>query len=314
MTKNKSYLLLLGSIISISSLEGDLNSEWFEMQKYYKQCVLQVNQDKNTYDKLVHPDWQNKCKSLVAHILGSSRDNFLIHPILQSSMIRGVQTKELSEEEDFLINHISGETKQLLNKYKETSVGGITWKNKIFNCTGNSVSQMSFFAKILELKKRNVKHIIEFGGGYGNLARIAKMCMPDITYIIIDLPEICAIQSLYLNLSLPGTTKAHVKAPLEFEPGFIHLVPVYLLDKISINDSDVFVSTFAITESTLYSQNIVTNKNFFGSSLCYVVGLVSSPKWVSITPLINNIKKYFSNFTIQRFNHHAHIHEIRGLR
>ncbi len=310
--KNIYFISLITCLLPI---KADFNSEWVAMQKVYNGFLNEIHTSYNTvYNKLVHPDWHKKCNSLKAHILGNPVKNFLIHPTLLHSMIRSKSIKKLSIEENFLINQASSPTKQILSNYKETSVGGVPWANKLFNLTGNSVGQLYFFGNILELKNRNIKLVVEFGGGYGNLARIAKMCIPDITYLIIDLPEICAIQSLYLNLSLPGSTKTHLKAPSHFEPGFIHIVPVYLLNEINIKNSDVFVSTFAITESTLFSQNIVANKNFFGASLCFIVGLVSSPKWVNTNPLIMSIKNAYTNFSIQKYQKNNHINQIYGLR
>ncbi len=309
------HILTLCLLFSGSLIATNLIIEWHKMKHLYAEFLREKKTYAPIYDQLVHPDWQKKCSSLVAHITGDPKENFLIHPILQSSMIRSAKMRPLSPEEDYLVNRISNNTKQLVSKYRETEAGGVPWHNKLFNTTGNSVGQMYFFAKLCELSKKPLTHIVEFGGGYGNLARIAKMCIPTVTYVIIDLPEICALQSLYLNLSLDQETiTVHTKAPFAIKPGCINIVPVYLLPELNMNESDAFISTFAITESTLFSQNIVSQKNFFGSHACYIVGLASSPKWISVSPLISTIKSTFSSVAIRPYNSNSFIHEISGTR
>lgn len=308
--RNINSIFILMSFISI---QADFNDEWYTMQESYKRFKSEQEHCKN-YNQLVHPDWQKKCRSIVGHIMGSPKKDFLMHPELLISMIRSIPLKGLVPEEDYLINHVSESTKQIINNYKDMAIGGLQITNARFNCTGNSRAQLFHFAKLLELNNKGVKKIVEFGGGFGNLARIAKMCIPKITYILIDLPEICAIQSLYLNVSLPNSTKVHYTAPLHFEPGFIHIVPVYLLKDINIAESDAFISTFALTESPNFLQQIIFNKQFFNSNLLFLVGLVVSDKWIDINSLINNIKIQYSQFHKGQYQGNNHIFEAWGLK
>jgi len=65
----------------------------------------------------------------------------------------------------------------------------------------------------------------------------------------------------------------HSEAPTEYTPGAIHLLPVFLLDHLKTEiKTDLFISTFAITETTEILQKTVINKNFFNASMCYIVG------------------------------------------
>jgi hypothetical protein len=109
--------------------------------------------------------------------------------------------------------------------------------------------------------------IVEWGGGYGGMARIIRRSNKSITYILIDLPELCALQYVYLaslegheevNLVLPGTSVAR---------GKVNIVPVggLFTDRAAIH-GDAFISTWALSESSKELQKLVVDRRFFGAS------------------------------------------------
>jgi len=113
----------------------------------------------------------------------------------------------------------------------------------------------------------NCDCVIEWGGGYGDLARIIRRVNNRITYISIDLPELSALQYVYLfslegedavNLVLPGT---------KIIPRKVNIVPVTaaLQGKIEIF-GQAFISTWALTECPKEIQVFVFKKAFFSSS------------------------------------------------
>jgi putative sugar O-methyltransferase len=268
------------------------------MQQTYQIIIKSTESDTELYNKLVHWDWQNKRKTLQQLILGQPNENFLSHPTIQGTMVRKEYGNAQQYEESFLMQNTNEYIHLLINRYQETYFGGQKCECKHYNWTVNSLGQMYYLIKALTFDDINNKpessRIIEYGGGFGNLARIAKLIFPNVTYIIIDLPEICAIQSLYLRKTVDSKILVHTKIPSTWESGAIHIVPIHLLPKITLNNIDLFISGFALTESTPYSQKQVIKKNFFNALRCYIVGLAKSPKWISITPLIQAIQKEFS--------------------
>jgi len=280
---------------------SNFDEAWQHMQNTYKTIVQSAEENEAIYNKLVHGDWQNKRKTLQQLIHGKPNKNFLSHPTIQGTMVRQGYGNSQQYEESFLVNHTNKYIQELLNQYHETYLGGQKCECKHYNWTVNTLGQMYYLMKALTFddtnNKPNPSHIIEYGGGFGNLARIAKSIFPNITYIIIDLPEICAIQSLYLHETVDFKIVVHTTVPSTWESDTIHIVPIHLLPKITLPNVDLFISGFALTESTAYSQEQVINKNFFNALRCYIVGLAKSPKWVSITPLIQAVQKTFSTKT-----------------
>jgi putative sugar O-methyltransferase len=74
---------------------------------------------------------------------------------------------------------------------------------QIHSIGGMRVSKSSLefacmFAHLLPQLER-CKVLVEIGGGYGGLARIIKDAFPRIAYVILDLPEVGAIQTYFLG-------------------------------------------------------------------------------------------------------------------
>lgn len=110
--------------------------------------------------------------------------------------------------------------------------------------------------------------IVEWGGGYGDMARILLRLNPPLTYMIIDLPELLALQDIYLGATVDESA-LHIVDPA---------APAFPAGKISfINASDVaaiahalrgdaFLSTWAITESQIAAQTFVADSDYFGAA------------------------------------------------
>ncbi len=110
-----------------------------------------------------------------------------------------------------------------------------------------------------------VKSVIEWGGGYGNFARIyQKLNLPH-TYIIIDLPLLSCLQWLYLS-SVLGKNKVNLITDKnrQIAENRINLFPVSYLEDFEIQ-GDIFISTWGLSESSPYALDYVANKKWFGA-------------------------------------------------
>jgi hypothetical protein len=121
-----------------------------------------------------------------------------------------------------------------------------------FSITGGSFSDM--------------RAVVEWGGGYGCLAKIAKRMSPNpLTYIIIDLPLISSIQWLYLSTIFGESAVRLFRDGSEsIQEGKFNLIPVCFAEKYSLK-ADLFISTFALNESSPYAHDFVDRRDFFGA-------------------------------------------------
>jgi hypothetical protein len=107
-------------------------------------------------------------------------------------------------------------------------------------------------------------HVAEWGGGYGDTARLIRRMNRQATYTIIDLPELCALQYVYLA-SLEGEDAVHVVdgAAPELRAGVVNLVSTHDFERVRAHlRPSAFISTWALTESPAAAQEAIGAANF----------------------------------------------------
>lgn len=108
--------------------------------------------------------------------------------------------------------------------------------------------------------------IVEWGGGYGNLAKIFRRFHGgEHTYVIIDLPLLSCLQWLYLATIFGVEEVVLILEPdRPIQPGKINILPVCYIDEVSIS-ADLFVSTWALSESSFKAMDDVVARAWFGA-------------------------------------------------
>jgi hypothetical protein len=134
--------------------------------------------------------------------------------------------------------------------------------------SGNTVHMAHHIVRFLEETKIDpygLKTILEFGGGYGKMCQLWKRINPDLTYIIIDTRLFACVQAMYLSCIL-GPRKVHVLSNKDvgIETGKINIVPLAAVGAIQ-GDVDLFVSTWALSESPAACLNYVASKDAWGA-------------------------------------------------
>lgn len=66
------------------------------------------------------------------------------------------------------------------------------------------LDHLYFCLRNIEIVK-DLSRVVEIGAGYGNLARTFKHMVPDLSYVIVDLPEALFFSYIYLSLNFPDT-------------------------------------------------------------------------------------------------------------
>jgi hypothetical protein len=108
--------------------------------------------------------------------------------------------------------------------------------------------------------------IVEWGGGFGSLMRlIFRMHGGRPTCVIIDTPIFSAVQWLYLSAVLGEKhVVLHDSAPVLLIEGRINLVPIGLVSGMAVA-ADLFISNWALNESTQEAQDDVVSRRWFGA-------------------------------------------------
>ena len=271
-------LLSFGLLLSVLTKAGNrsIDDLWAQMQNeyqslYHKFCPKALSEKETFY----HPCWEQNTREIQQLIMGPPTTNFLYCSAIERTMVR--QHFEVGQYQEicFLKHCVKPEISRLIGKYKESPIGNIPIECAEYNCTINSLGQLYYAARILEKAKapNAIETIVEIGGGFGNLAYIFKNLLPAATIVIFDLPELLSIQWLYLTSSLPGTDIYihHDASTKSLKKKGIHLIPIFLLPEINVN-ADVFVSNFALSESTAPIQQNIVDNNYFNAPICYITG------------------------------------------
>lgn len=248
---------------------------WYEMHSYYGELLKEGAKNKNACGAFIHPYWQKNALDLKSTLQGSPNQDLLRHPTIYQNMLR--LRRGLMQE--FEVIHLSycvpDDLKNRIERLNEASFGGIPKSISEFSCTANTLGQLFHLSRILQLHDDLDRLIIvELGGGFGNLARVTKQLFPRSTYILIDLPELLAVQYVYLRNTLSSDhIVTHSKKFDVQADGHVHLVPLYLINELEVS-ADIFISIFALSESTKVLQQLVLDKRFFNAEIAYIVGQI----------------------------------------
>lgn len=265
-------LFILGALFFTTVQAHDFENVWQNMQKAYHDFLI----DFDAHDQnLAGAYWMEQKNNFSRILLGDPDKNLWQNRAVFCNMIRSGFEKEQKFELCYLKSCLSDSVKQLVMSYKDTDFNGMPFNCQELSCSTNTLGHLFYAAKIMEKARSEamkIETIVELGGGYGNLARILKSFNPEATIILIDLPEFLALQYLFLVSTMPSVKIIAHKSKIDsYEKGCIHLVPVSQLSSLDIQ-ADVFISTFALSESPHVVQKLTVDQKFFNASLIYITG------------------------------------------
>jgi hypothetical protein len=264
------------STLYLSNLE--LRTAW-DRPAYYRHCLKARrlyaawrNSLADMSHQFVHPLWLDVQPVFAEMVRGGLPLNFLHYPVVQGMFFRtGFDLPQQYELE--YLRRSNHDIWRRCQRYRESMVGDPVLDCIDLGISANSLGMLYYFARIMEHLDRTmpVHSIVEFGGGYGSLCRVFSELLDRApTYVIIDLPEMLALQYVFLRANSYAVT-AHTKGPIKLKTGRVNLVPVSSIESLDL-EPDLFVSTFGLSESTNHVQDIVTQRRFFNAKAAYVVG------------------------------------------
>jgi hypothetical protein len=213
------------------------------------------------------PMWDGFRSDLENTFLPSPPFSFLRNPTILKTMFVTAGGRWMREELAYLEGHMP-ETR-LRELLAEDYAGDPYLFNAKYMTSHNTIHTLYHLARYSAATGcdlEDIHNVVEWGGGYGNLARIfQRLKSPSLTYTIVDLPIMSMIQSIYLS-SILGEDKVRIiQSPeMTLKDGVINLLPVGHL-KDHEPRGDLFVSTWALNESSENAQKYVTSRAWFDS-------------------------------------------------
>ena len=118
--------------------------------------------------------------------------------------------------------------------------------------SGNRIHQSYHLCRFEEetgLQVSRFPMIVEFGGGYGSMCRLAHKLGFKGLYFIYDLPEFVALQKFYLGLL--GMPLIEVNALSRKEPGILCTSDLAVLASVDLQEArqSLFIATWSLSET-----------------------------------------------------------------
>ncbi len=211
--------------------------------------------------------WNNYNSSLAKALLPAAPANFLHDREIAGSMFVNVGGAWMETQLKLLDNSFKPEVLKAV--LRESRVGQPDIKYKKYNTSHNSIHHLYHIARYEEETGASLlgkKNIIEWGGGYGNLAKIFLRLNPYLcTYTIIDTPLFISLQYAYLA-SILGVENINLISNKrdKIDEGKINLLPLGYISERELS-CDIFISTWALSESSKYAQDYVSQHKFFSA-------------------------------------------------
>lgn len=215
-------------------------------------------------------EWARNLEAIeaLAFDQGGKWKSFLNQPVILQSMFMNAQGKLLQNQLEFVLRTIPMEHLELCLPEPEignppvVSIGD-------FSVSHNTVHHLYHIARFARTKGFEVlsssKTFVEWGGGYGNFARLIKTINPNATYTIINLPIFSLIQFRYLSEVLGEDKVTFLEKGEQPVEGTINLLPSTYWEETELA-ADFIVATWALSESPIEVQERVYASSFFGAS------------------------------------------------
>lgn len=245
-------------------------------------------------DGLVMGPWMRRSESMVDDVLHSGDFQLFSHDSLRYAMIVGDGGTFMRSQLDYLMSRLPTEMLRWL--LREPRIQGIPVNSVRFECSHNNIHHLhhiTLFEDCLNTAISDLNCIAEFGGGYGNMARLVRMMAPDVTYLIIDLPIFLLIQYAYLETVLgAGICNFIVGKNQSLKEAKINLVVCQ--SSYSVEHAfDMFISTLALSETTRMAQQAVFEAGFFGADYLLLSHQTTSERWKHAESLVEPINQQY---------------------
>lgn len=216
-------------------------------------------------ERYVTSFWLNKTNKIMEDFRKELPYDFLNNSIIHNTMIADYKRAELLYIEKRV------EEEEIKKMVIESNVGGIgiTDKNEL-QTSGNTIHHLHHIIKYVDYTHSaidDMESVLEWSRGYGNMAKLFKRINSNLTYNIVDLKLFSTIQYIYLSCIFGKEHVNLIRKNCDIEKGKINIIPLDTIINGDVEFSvDLFVSTWALSESPKEAIRFLKEKNTYGAS------------------------------------------------
>ena len=234
-------------------------------QQVSKEASSLLSKVRCSDSEFLKDEWRDNKNNLKQCLL--SGNSFLDSPMIMNAMLMN-DTSLASRELEFIVDEEEVDYSEILcepaihrNHLSPLPIDGrmVSTNNSIHH-----LYHLSRYIKTTEKEAEDFNSVIEWGGGFGNFAKLLIKANPKIQrYDIIDIPEFSCLQNIYLS-AIFGEENVNLVTEdnISLSDNKINLIPNSFLGEIEFGNYDSFVSTWALSESDEEAQQFCINKGF----------------------------------------------------
>lgn len=232
--------------------------------------------------------WRAYNAGIAQQLVPSPPFDFLRRPPLTPNVYWDAYDSVISSELQGAVRQLRSMNLDPTSFLRENAVGGPWMYDRKYLTSSvliHHLMHVLFLSDSTGVHPAQVRRVVEWGGGYGSLARILFRFHPDVEYVILDTPLMMAVQWLFLStvlgpdrVLLPNTgseTSAAGRVRLQDASSYeTEGAPV-----------DLFISTFALSESPPSLIERVEERNWFDAKhlwLAYTPTNPGFPQWKDV--------------------------------
>ena len=218
----------------------------------------------------IDPHWQDYLERLGRLLDGVPRSDFLRDPMICRSMVRSPRADSDEIELNTVVKALRRRFFQ--SEVIETSVGCPRLHHQARRLSNSTLGHAWMAVRLHEqFGDAAFDEIVELGGGYGNFARLMLSHQPAASYVIVDFPEVLAVQHLFLTLALPDLSISLDDGTSTRPPSTVTLLPVGCAGELhAAGRRTLFTSQSALNESGKQTIYGVRQRKFFGANHCWI--------------------------------------------
>lgn len=210
--------------------------------------------------RLVEPEWRERNAELEEALLPAPPTGFLREPAILYSMFLGER-------------YAAAELAAIERLRDGDGLDGLLEEDPVGEppSTANLIHHLHHLLRFRQetgAEPAALDRIVEWGGGYGSMARLfARLRGDELAYALVDTPLFATVQWLYLS-SVFGPQRVDLRLeerPIEPQAGRFTVVPLGLWQRLP-RDAELFVSTWALNESAAEAQRAVAASGWFGAT------------------------------------------------
>ena len=231
-----------------------------EAREYYKE-----HQHVKIAPELIHESWSQNIAALESYFANQMNENFISNEVVNGTMVftnRKAHKRELKNISDAFDKNV---VEEIISKNLNAAfLSGKSRRSTLIN-SAHHLHHLMRFEQRTGRKFKAIQSVVEFGGGYGNMARVVDNFGTCKTYSIVDLLLFSCIQYVFLSTAAGNDRVAFNDGDSKVNTRF-HLHPLFRTDSPTNLRGELFLSTWALSESTRATYEWVISCDWFGAT------------------------------------------------